>query len=157
VNTNPQIREAVVEIDLNSLDMSSSGVIAGVVAINTGSSVFPEQNWSDFPVGILSMWLDTVPGVANGMLSSWECNFMDGPFSVRLRQQSGNTWNLICLCNDQVQHTESISRDAFIRSLIRAARAVAGECYRRGWRTRDVEALNLQIKRAENSMALNTG
>jgi hypothetical protein len=153
VSTNPQIREAVVEVDITTLDMSSSGVIAGVVAINTGSSVFPEQNWSDFPVIVLSGWLDSVPGVSNGMLSSWECTFMDGPLSIRLRQQSGDTWSLICLRNDQVQHTERISRDAFIRSLILAARAVAGECYRREWRTPDVEALNSQLKRAEHCVA----
>ena len=139
------IREAIVELDLSTLRRSEHGSVTGVVAIRADGGTFPEVRWNDFPVVILSWWLEPVSRILQGTTRVWECRFMEGPLSVRLEQRRGDTWSLVGFRNSRVEFTATVSCRAFIRSLLDAACQILRECQHRGWQSRDIETLGSAV------------
>jgi hypothetical protein len=153
VSTDISIQKVAVEVDVSTLAMSSHSSITGVVAIRTDDAFFPEARWSDFPVVILSWWFEPVSRILAGTSRVWECRFMDGPLSVRLEQQHDDAWILRGLHSGRTEFTATVSCRAFIRSLLEAARQILRECRQRGWQSRDIEALDSEVRRIQYDAA----
>ena len=145
-------KKAIVEVDTSTLERSSNRSITGIITIRAGGVSFPDTRWYDFPVIILSWWLEPVSSVLQDKTRVWNCRFMDGPISVRLEQQHEDSWTLLGLRNDRVEFTTSVSCRAFIDSLLETARQVLRECQRRGWQSRDVQTLDSAVKAIEYDM-----
>ncbi|HVK59611.1 MAG TPA: hypothetical protein VM735_12580 [Candidatus Kapabacteria bacterium] len=114
------IQNVMVEVDVSSLERSSTGSVTGVVFIRAGDVSFPEVRWSDFPVVSMSWWLEPVSRILVGKSRVWECRFMDGPFTARLEQQHGDTWALSLIHSGRVEFVATVSCRAFISSLLDA-------------------------------------
>jgi hypothetical protein len=150
VSTDTSIQKVAVEVDASTLAISSCGSITGIVAIRAGNAAFPEALWSDFPVVILSWWIEPVPRILAGTSHIWECRFMDGPFSARLEQQHNDAWTLLGFNAGRVEFTATVSCRAFVHSLLEAARQILGECQQRGWQNRDIEALDSAVRNSQH-------
>lgn len=132
-----------VALDLTSFQQSQSGTVTGLIWIRHETVDFPERGWSDFPVRILSWWLESLGSLARGEKVA-VFSFMDGPFEFRVASHLSGT------C--QVQFIERISSPSICRefgidlptlqkSLQFAAAAVLTECSRRRWTGPDVDHL----------------
>ncbi|HEY5042927.1 MAG TPA: hypothetical protein VIK53_13090 [Verrucomicrobiae bacterium] len=150
---NTPIQKTVVEVDTSTLEKSSHGSITGVIRIQIDNVSFPDTRWNDFPVVILSWWLEPVCRIMQGKTRIWGCKFMDGPVTVRLEQQHDDTWTLRCFHGDRVEFTATTSCRAFINSLLDAARQILRECQRRGWQSRDIEILDSAVRTIQREMA----
>jgi len=150
MNANAPIQKAVVEVDTSTLERSSHGSITGVVSVRVDNTSFPDTSWSDFPVVILSWWLEPVSRILQGKTRVWNCRFMDGPISVRLEQQHDDTWTFLGLRGELVEFTVKVSCRAFIHSLLDASRRILEECKRRGWQSRDIEILDSAVRTIHN-------
>ena len=147
------VQEALVEVDPSTLKRSSHGSVTGVVAIRADGASFPEVRWSDFPVVILSWWLEPVSRILHGTTCVWDCRFMDGPFSVRLQQMRGDTWTLVGLHDTHVVFTTTVSCRAFIHSLLDGSRRILRECQQRSWHSRDIEILESAVRTIQHDVA----
>jgi hypothetical protein len=143
------IQEVVVVVDTTTLDRSSHDSITGVVAIRADGVSFPDARWSDFPVVILSWWLEPISRILHGTTRIWECRFMDGPLSIRLQQEHEDSWTLTGLRDSRLELTARVSCRAFIRSLLGAGHQILRECRQRSWQGRDIEALDSAVRTIE--------
>jgi len=152
VSTDVLIQMVTVEVDASTLAMSSHGSITGVVAVRTDGAFFPAARWSDFPVVLLGWWFEPVSRILAGTSRVWECRFMDGPLSVRLEQQHDDVWTLLGLHSGRIEFSATVSCQAFVRSLLEAARQILRECRQRGWQSRDIEALDSEVRRIQDDV-----
>ena len=147
MSANSSIQEAIIKVDVQTLGGSLHGSVTGVVRIWIAGVLFPEKQWSDFPIIILSWWLKPVPQIQLGAARDWEWLFMDGPYSIQLRQHRGDDWILEALQAECVVLTAKVSCRAVIRSLLDAAALVLRDCNDRGWQGGEISELDLAVQR----------
>ena len=72
------VQEIIIEVDLDSLEKSTQ--ITGNICFNIDyHHYFPEQNWSDFVVIVLSWWIKSCKGIIISEIGrTYEFDFMDG-------------------------------------------------------------------------------
>ena len=134
--------EVVVEPD--SLRRSSGGTITGHLWLRwadaDGSSIdFPEAGWADFPVPVLSWWLQALGELRVGSGAAFR--FMDGPHSIHIDLR-GETLTL-----HGHEMTLEVMATAFESRLREAASRVLSECDQRGWSSRDILQLREVLAR----------
>lgn len=71
-------------VDLPSLRQSSAGQITGGIHWALDSGPFPDSEWDDFVVVVLTWWSEAVLRLRRGDRSV-TLDFMDGPPSIELR------------------------------------------------------------------------
>jgi len=69
-----------VEVLPDTLIRRSSGSITGHIWITIGDWGFPSQGWDDFPVVILSWWIEALLSLSAGENDRARFSFMDGPY-----------------------------------------------------------------------------
>jgi hypothetical protein len=146
-----QLDDVVIELKASTLK-SRDRSITGGIALRVADLVFPQIGWRDFPVVILSWWLESTSKLAYGRSHVCECRFMDGPFFFRLARQDENTWTLAGFEGKCVKFTAKISRQAFLQNLLAAADKALEECKRRGWKGRDIDVLEAAARAASDDL-----
>ncbi|QIQ21442.1 hypothetical protein [Zophobihabitans entericus] len=63
--------------------VSERGIITGQLFISVGQKFFPNDNWDDFILSVLSMWITSAVNLLN-KTNQEEFLFMDGSFSFIL-------------------------------------------------------------------------
>jgi len=121
--------------------------ITGEIWLQLGDFSFPTQSWTDFPVIILSWWLDALDTLHSAN-SATEFLFMDGPYSFTVSRRNGE-YILHCI-EDPRGDKECLWRGVVdlngLTSQVRsAAMSVVQQCRRRGWGTRDTSALESKV------------
>jgi hypothetical protein len=133
-------------VEPHLMRLSESGTIVGPIWLRSKEApdiVFPEAEWSDFPVVILGWWLREVESLLRGAAVEATCLFMDGPFEFsinrsgdvqfRQRRKSGHV--------AVGPSTLRISADEFWMALLTSALNVVAECDARGWSNVDIDDL----------------
>lgn len=130
-----------VVVEPGRLTRSGTGSITGPLVVRAGEVVFPAAEWHDFPVVVLSWWLEESRRL--GAKGIGEFLFMDGPFlfTVHTNRDSGAR---VCFQERQVAGTYPIAEAAVpvasvISAIESAARGVFVTCQGRGWHNDDVE------------------
>src|SRR5215831_16891236 len=127
---------AYVLVHVNPSTFTKRLNITGEIWLQVGDFSFPAQSWSDFPVIILSWWLDALMLLRSRRNA--EFLFMDGPY---LFEVSGNNGHCLLRC---LHHTAdekhcvreiSVNVDALSLQIVNAASLVVRECRQRGWVT----------------------
>ena len=123
--------------------------ITGEIWLQLGSVAYPSQSWSDFPVIILSWWLDALASLRS--TGNAEFLFMDGPHLFEVVTSDRNSL-LRCLDHTaderQCVHEIPIDVDELCSQVINAARTAVRECRRRGWVTADTTVLETKLNAA---------
>ena len=65
----------------------SESVLDTVVYVQIGDTVFPDNQWSDMTLSILSMWTENLIR-HKGQKSSYILYFMDGPYYLEVNQET---------------------------------------------------------------------
>jgi len=147
VETKP---EFVVKVESESLKRSPKGTIAGIICCQRGEHSFPQRQWYDLPMAVLSWWLQTTVSLVDGTERTVEVRFMDGPYYVRVFARNRERWQAE-LVEDRaprptVQQFE-FDPDPYIRSLIACSDALLKRCSREGWTSRDIDSIILHRQR----------
>jgi hypothetical protein len=71
--------QRLLKIQTDELSVSKSGAVTAPIYFHIEDQFFPEEGWSDFPLIILSWWLDEIAGLAEKQVFE----FMDGPFKIK--------------------------------------------------------------------------
>jgi hypothetical protein len=133
-----------IALEPKAFEQSKSGAITGPIWIHHEATDFPERGWSDFPVRILSWWLDAIGNLNRGAKDA-VFSFMDGPFEFKVSdgQPGGFRVQLIerRLDTQSIVLEFGVSLQALQTSLHLAAASALVECDRRGWAGQDVENL----------------
>ncbi len=141
---------ATLRVDASSLDTAASGAVTGRIWFD-GEETFPDAGWFDFPIVVLTWWLQLLARLSAGQTKSGDVRFMDGPFRVsanltddgvlRLEYLSGRAANPV--------GTSTITLTQALDDGIGAARALLAECRERGWASDDIDRLANERKEAE--------
>jgi hypothetical protein len=131
--------------DTSSLSRSRMGGITGVVYLRGPAGGFPDDRWSDFPVVILSWWIEGLTAVAAGRERSFEGMFMDGPLAFVVHRGAGTSGRIAWGKRGEEVAIGIVDIVALLRSAVTAGRLVAAACRERDWRSPDVENLEQAI------------
>jgi len=77
-------------VDGNALDQMTSELIFGPIFFDTGGSFFPEFEWTDFPLVIISWFSKVVMELPLKQNKTFEVDFLEGPFKLKLKLDNHN-------------------------------------------------------------------
>lgn len=147
--------EFVVKVESESLKRSPKGTIAGIICCQRGEHSFPQRQWYDLPMAVLSWWLQTTVSLVDGKERTVEMSFMDGPYYVRVFSKSRKLWDAE-LVEDRltrvVQQFE-FAPAPYIRSVLTCADSLLDRCSAEGWSSRDIDSIALHRKRLNESLS----
>jgi hypothetical protein len=137
------MREAEVTVIDESFCQTDNGLVTAIIFVDFGDFQFPERDWNDSVVVILSWWLDALVPFLRGSKSEIELGFMDGPLRLSVRKESDDICLVRCLEGEdsRVKYTRSISTLALLKSAIGAATRTQRICHQKSWYSQDLEAL----------------
>jgi len=135
----------MIVVDLQTFQQGrASGIVTGVICVELESGAFPDAGWSDFPVIILSWWVEALFQLETPTRLEVLWRFMDGPQGLTLTKVTGDTGEPTF---EQVE-----------RYLLEAAQRVVSHCEQHKMLNRDLEMLRVNAGRlAVNQAAQRTG
>ncbi|MBB6674797.1 hypothetical protein [Cohnella nanjingensis] len=142
---------ASIVIDESTLEISNRKSITGEVYFQFGDSSFPDSNWNDFVVVILTWWNKSIKLLETSSVgTAQDFNFMDGPFYVHGVKKDSAQISLHFTRRNKDGLEVIASLDTEIESLkktiAKASRKVIKEINAKNWVTDDVEELKRQIQ-----------
>jgi hypothetical protein len=146
----------MLHLDLSSLKASSNGTVTGEIWFDEDFA-FPEAGWSDFPIEVLTWWLELLAKLASGQLSSGQVSFMDGPYRVRAAV-AGDMLRLDFLSEHlRVSGGSRVTSFAnTVKHSIDITAALLDECRRRKWTSPEIDNLQLALKTVESQIRTGT-
>jgi hypothetical protein len=140
-----------VKVDTQTFAVQS-GTVTGRIYLKCSDDLcFPERDWNDFPVIILTWWLDAMFAFVTALAPAVQLHFMDGPFSVKICKCADR---LECdlVKDDNVTGQCSAAIDELSRSLVGAAESVGHFCEVSGIDTLEVKHLHAALLKFETSL-----
>ncbi|WP_434387716.1 hypothetical protein [Melittangium boletus] len=130
-------------VDTDSLARTASGSLTGVLFLRGDGGAFPDERWSDFPVVVLTWWLEALDGLRAGRAPSASCRFMEGPFRVELTRRGAELLVRGQRTGRRVEVLleERADLETFWREVRAVASRVVAACAAHGWTSKDLEAL----------------
>src|SRR5262245_23576462 len=130
----------MIRLDLRTFRQSrKAGNVTGVIFLELQHGPFPEAGWSDFPVIILSWWIEAwlqLETSAKRREVQWR--FMDGPYSATLTVTGA-------------QSPEAFAFSDVKSSLLEAGEHVIAHCEQQDMLSRDLEPLRTNVQRLKTS------
>jgi hypothetical protein len=139
------VTQVDVMVDPGSMERTQTGAVAGTLWLRcrdprTDEQQLPETGWSDFPVPVLTWWLQALAQLASGHAS--ELRFMDGPLVVKIEPRPVDRLAVLTSTLDL-----ELSAAEFENCVRGAATSVLDECNRRNWSSRDILQLQREVRR----------
>jgi hypothetical protein len=131
-----------VSVDVTSMNRFPEGGIFGIVYARMAGLSFPEATWSDLVVRVLVMWLESLRDLHDGSRRTVRLYFMDGPYYISVQAGKRGGWRAAFVDSDHVTCAGMVDAVSMTRSVLAAARAVAGQCYKNQWHSRDLVHLS---------------
>ncbi|WP_156830085.1 hypothetical protein [Paenibacillus sp. HW567] len=138
-------------IEESTLEISNRKSITGEVYFQFGDAFFPDCNWNDFIVVILTWWNKSIKLLETSSAgTSQDFNFLDGPFYVHGVKKDNLHITLSFIrrnkANLEVIASLDTEIDSLKKSIVKASRKVLKELNAKNWVTDDVEDLTKQIQ-----------
>lgn len=136
-------------IDLGDIERTERGSIVGRIWLVLDDYAFPERRWSDLVVVVLGWWIDELLQVPSADEATLTLQFMDGPYSVRMRAPAeSDSWS-VSLLRDRsplggTQIAAGVAEgEQFAAGVVTVAREVVAACRSKGWsEDREVQRLS---------------
>ena len=122
---------------------TGTGNVHGDLALQIADEFFPDRNWNDFVVVVLSWWCEAVLLLLRGGTEA-RVRFMEGPFLVRIRRTDKASWRLTMIeagLKTRVLQEEDVDAVSLAESVLVASEMVIGACEERDWGSRDLSEL----------------
>lgn len=146
--------DLAVQIDLSDAHITGKGRnLVGRLWLEYGQWCFPSQQWSDFPVAVMSSWIVDIGKLKLEAVDEVDLYFMDGPYSITVRRvpgcddtsTEGMRATLEFKRDGDTVKTVATCVDTLLRSVAQAASHAVMTCDVRGWKPRDLEAVRLLL------------
>ena len=142
---NKLIQYVDIRVNEQSFELSRSKITSEICFI-IEDQFFPEKNWNDFVVVILTWWLHSLKKLMLSVdRSPCDFSFMDGPLLVRGKKIDNDIINLEFvrekLNGDEIQLTARCSVNQLRKSLIGAARKTVKIIEAKMWDTEETRKL----------------
>src|SRR5436190_394850 len=79
-----------INLNTDSFARNSGGLVKGWIWIDVDDIAFPSTAWDDFPVIVVSWWIEAALSLIEETTSVGEFRFMDGPFLFTLEKTASN-------------------------------------------------------------------
>jgi hypothetical protein len=141
-----------VQVNEESLNMSSLASITGEIWFQIGEISFPELYWSDFIIVVLVWWLNALRSLELSRVGSpTRMMFMDGSFFVKVILLDGGELELEFskerLIGNQAIYIFKCQMQELKQSLLKAAKMVLWKAYNLEWDTADIRNLKELVKK----------
>jgi hypothetical protein len=147
--TNVAGQPLLVVADVSSLERTASGSLLCKVFFEMGDTAFPERDWYDFAVVLLSAWIKAALALKGGHVDETKLSFMDGPFCVELTADREGLWKVAMVTRgvdaDEVNPMGYADPNILLRSMAAAAEGMVTACEARGWDSIDLENLRRSL------------
>jgi len=134
-----------VEVLPDTLIRRSSGSITGHIWITIGDWGFPSQGWDDFPVVILSWWIEALLSLSAGENDRARFSFMDGPYFFEIAAPVGDVCSVSFYRNGQtgseLLREQSCQFGDIRKAVLSAARTTIDACQEKKWVSTDLNKL----------------
>lgn len=140
----------MITVDASKLQQGSRGKITGQLHATIDGEPFPEAQWNDFPVVVLTWWLDAISQLLKEEVRSADLRFMDGPFLLRVSHQRRGLFRVEAIRGAKILRTTDVIARAFANSIINAGLSVRQACADQGWSSDDLTALGEQLSCVSN-------
>lgn len=110
---------------------------------------FPEADWSDLPVPLVTDFILRVDSLLDGSAGAIELRFMDGPFAVTVHTRPNDVSVQFNCPYDGIQLVR-ISLDelrGFRRSLVTAGESILKVCEQQDWSSSRIDFLRAAVSR----------
>jgi hypothetical protein len=137
---------ARVQLDLDRLGRSGAGLVIAGLSVQVGEVHFPNRQWTDFVVVVLSWWAEAFVRLLRGDLDRVEARFMEGPFLMELQQAGTGLWRMRLVeagLKRRVQGETVIQIGPFVRTCLEACERTLETCRNHGWWSSDAQALSI--------------
>jgi|CXWL01.1.fsa_nt_gi hypothetical protein len=134
-----------VDVDLASVYQSSAGgTTYGVITVVGPDWVYPSDKWSDFIIRVLVQFLAAFEHITSRVDASARCDFMDGPYGVRLTSTSATHWLIECMSEKGIgaRYSAEVTAQLFACNVSSVAARVLNECKKNGFTSPEIEALS---------------
>ncbi|MBO0950617.1 hypothetical protein [Fibrella forsythiae] len=128
-------------LEPNSLRLSSSGNIHGVLYFETSDKIFPDTDWNDFVVVLLGWWVESAINLKQGLSKQERLRFMDGPYSILVKYIDKNQLSLDFIEKDHTIDSSFIQLSSFINILSKACEKLLKIIEANNWQTGDISLL----------------
>jgi hypothetical protein len=138
--------------NIDSIERTPSGAITGKLAFRVGSVFFPEADWNDFVVVILTMWWNALQELDTRVKTSVDLHFMDGPFFCRASLDNEGKVNLKFIdarSGEKLLQKVEIGYKTIENALLRASKDVLAAVKSRNWISADIDRLEALIRHLE--------
>lgn len=134
-----------IHVEPAKFSATKRGKVTGPVSIQMYDRFFPAEDWDDFPVVILSWWLEALLSIEGGQRGKVLCQFMDGPYWFEIDRVKGNKVDMRFF-SDRVQRRENVFNavfefDTVATATMSAASKTIEVCQQHGWASSDLDAL----------------
>jgi hypothetical protein len=140
--------EILIQVDETSLEQSKSGMITGKLCLECSGNHFPEENWNDFVLTVLSWWLSALRGLLKNEEQSTKLRFMDGPFFAKVGKIDNKNIGIEFINSQRGERKVGVATGtivAFDTSLRDAVMRVLEISRQRGWRSKEVACLEANL------------
>jgi len=144
------VEEIDIKIIPETLMLTRGNMITGEIYFTTKSDAFPEKEWRDFVVVILTWWYDAIINILKNKQNEMTetLYFMDGPFMIKAVIVSDDllTLNFIerVSSGEQIVFTINTSINEFKNTLLRSGNELLIELNERGWYSDDIDAFKVR-------------
>jgi hypothetical protein len=129
--------------DPASLRRDGIGSVSGQIWLVLDGVAFPAEGWDDFILVFLRAWAAALLKLRNGDAARAEIHFMEGPYTIELRNESGG---LIELRAGETDHPPTLTGNAPLSTLAGMVMATGttalSACRQGGLWSDDAEALD---------------
>jgi hypothetical protein len=109
-----------------SINISKKGVVTGEIYFRVDDTYFPQVNWNDFIVVILTWWNKAISQLESSPVGvSANFSFMDGPFNIRGKKKENGNLSLDFIRRNSNGEDVSNSIDVNILELRRLIQGVS--------------------------------
>ena len=136
---------AQVRVDFNRLGRSNAGLVFAGLCVQVGEACFPDREWTDFVVVVLSWWADAFEQLLRGDRSRVQARFMEGPFLMEIQNAGTGFW-LMQLVEEglerRVRGEKVIPIVPLVSSCADVCESVLDACRDHEWWSSDAHALS---------------
>jgi len=121
---------------------AKSGTIWGTVYFEDGGGwAFPDRGWTDIVAGFVRAWLNALVRIADGISSTENVAFYDGPMEIELNARGNGIIETVFLCRDEQQFTAEQEMLGILINSVRIGEKLIAACEERQWHDNDTVAV----------------
>jgi hypothetical protein len=151
------MKTIALKIDAKYAGRSQAGLVWARLYLDFGDRAFPDPQWTDFVVVVLTWWVNALTALLRGTSQRQEVMFMEGPFTVVIDVTASGAWRLTCVERGLRRVTReqgAIEPKELLSSAASCADMALALCQANGWWSSDAEALESGLRELKKEVAL---